>query len=71
MERWQGSSTPDAPDAAPLAPGMVVTFEPVAYLDAPHGPERAMGVRIEDDLIVAEGGPEWLTDAPRELVITD
>ena len=62
----------DAPaDTAPLAPGMVVTIEPGAYLDAPRGSERAMGVRIEDDLIVAEGGPEWLTDAPRELVITD
>ena len=62
----------DAPaDTPPLAAGMVVTIEPGAYLDAPTGPERAMGVRIEDDLIVAEGGPEWLTDAPRDLVTTD
>lgn len=62
----------DAPEETPpLAAGMVVTIEPGAYLDAPPGQERAMGVRIEDDLIVAGGGPEWLTDAPRDLVITD
>jgi Xaa-Pro aminopeptidase len=51
-----------------LAAGMVVTIEPGAYFDA--GPARDlgwMGVRIEDDLVVADGGPEWLTDAPREL----
>jgi Xaa-Pro aminopeptidase len=62
----------EAPDGAPpLAAGMVVTIEPGAYIDAPAGSGRAMGVRIEDDLIVAGGGPEWLTDAPRDLVITD
>lgn len=54
----------DAPDGGgTLAPGMVVTIEPGAYLDEP--PE--MGVRIEDDLAVTSDGPEWLTHAPREL----
>lgn len=50
--------------SAPLAAGMVVTIEPGAYPDG-------TGVRIEDDLVVADGGPEWLTDAPRELVVTE
>lgn len=54
----------DAPEGGPaLAPGMVVTIEPGAYLDAP----AEMGVRIEDDLAVTSDGPEWLTHAPREL----
>lgn len=60
----------DAPgDTPPLAAGMVVTIEPGAYLDAPAGSERAMGARIEDDLVVGDAGPEWLTDAPRDLVV--
>lgn len=62
----------DAPDDAPrLAEGMVVTIEPGAYIDAPPGSERAMGARIEDDLVVAGGGPEWLTNAPRDLVVVE
>ena len=54
-----------------LAEGMVVTIEPGAYIDAPQGSERAMGARIEDDLVVAGGGPEWLTNAPRDLVVVE
>ena len=50
--------------SAPLAAGMVVTIEPGAYPDG-------TGARIEDDLVVADGGPEWLTDAPRELVVVE
>ena len=62
----------DAPGDAPrLAAGMVVTIEPGAYIDAPQGSERAMGARIEDDLVVAGGGPEWLTNAPRDLVVVE
>lgn len=49
---------------APLAAGMVVTIEPGAYPDS-------TGARIEDDLVVAGGGPEWLTDAPRELSVVE
>jgi Xaa-Pro aminopeptidase len=62
----------DAPAEAPLlAAGMVVTIEPGAYIDAPEGSGRAMGVRIEDDLVVAGGEPEWLTSAPRDLVVVN
>ena len=49
---------PELP-AEPLAAGMVFTLEPGAYL------EGWGGARIEDDVVVMDGGPHWLTDAPR------
>jgi Xaa-Pro aminopeptidase len=45
-----------------LKAGSVVTIEPGVYL-----PGRG-GIRIEDDLLVLEGGSETLTSAPRELL---
>ncbi len=58
----------DAPgDAGTLAAGMVVTIEPGVYLDDPSAGAACTGARIEDDLVVTNDGPEWLTHAPREL----
>jgi Xaa-Pro aminopeptidase len=48
-----------------LEPGMVLTVEPGIYIapDEPSVPAewRGIGVRIEDDVLVAAGGPEVLT----------
>jgi hypothetical protein len=40
----------------PLRPGMVITVEPGVYF-----PDRKMGIRIEDDVLVTEGAPKNLT----------
>lgn len=45
-------STPDGP----LRAGMVVTIEPGIYL-----PDRKLGIRIEDDILVTPQGPKNLT----------
>ncbi len=59
-------------DPRPLAPGMVLTVEPGLYV--PAGDEaapaemRGVGIRIEDDVLVTEGGRENLTaTVPKEI----
>lgn len=42
--------------AEKLEPGMIITIEPGAYL-----PERGGGARMEDNILVTEGGPEVLS----------
>jgi Xaa-Pro aminopeptidase len=49
--------------AVDLAPGMVITCEPGLYLP------NWGGVRIEDSILIAEGGPESLTSFPRDALI--
>ncbi|HFE45201.1 MAG TPA: M24 family metallopeptidase [Nannocystis exedens] len=51
----------------PLRPGYVLTIEPGLYIaadDERAPPElRGIGIRIEDDILVSETGPEVLSDA--------
>jgi len=76
---WLGLDVHDAgsyrgPDGAarPLEAGMVFTIEPGLYVDpeddsAPPG-LRGLGIRIEDDILVTDGGHENLTAAiPRTV----
>ena len=57
----------DAHDAGdyetPLKPGTVITVEPGIYI-----PEEAIGVRLEDDILITETGPQILSqNLPRKL----
>ncbi len=64
LGHWIGMDVHDVGDySTPLAPGMVLTLEPGIYL-----PDEALGVRIEDDVLVTATGAEWLsTGAPRTV----
>jgi Xaa-Pro aminopeptidase len=68
---WLGLDVHDVGDYVegghdvPLEPGMVLTVEPGLYIpvDTDAGPTllRGSGVRIEDDVLVTEHGPDVLT----------
>ncbi len=62
LSHWLGMDVHDVGDyGTPLAPGMVLTVEPGLYL-----PDEAIGIRIEDDVLVTATGAEVLSaDAPR------
>jgi Xaa-Pro aminopeptidase len=49
------------PGNTPFSPGMVLTLEPGLYL-----PDEAIGIRIEDDILVTDDGHEVLSgELPR------
>jgi Xaa-Pro aminopeptidase len=57
LSHWLGMEVHDVGDySTPLRPGMVLTIEPGIYL-----PQEALGVRIEDDVLVTAAGAEWLS----------
>ena len=56
VSHYVGLDCHDVGDRELLAPGMVVTMEPGAYL-----PELGFGVRIEDDALITESGAELLS----------
>lgn len=66
-----GLEAHDLEGNGPLAPGMVITIEPGIYI----GPAmtgvpaayRAIGIRIEDDVLVTPAGHRVLSNAPRTI----
>jgi Xaa-Pro aminopeptidase len=75
---WLGIDVHDAGmyarggQSRPLEPGMVVTVEPGLYIaaDDESAPAdlRGIGIRIEDDVLVTEEGPDILTkDTPKTV----
>jgi Xaa-Pro aminopeptidase len=63
LSHWIGMDVHDIGGGAPLAPGMAFTIEPGIYL-----PTEALGVRIEDDILVTGSGYVILSrGAPRAV----
>lgn len=62
-----GLETHEAPSLrlypGPLRAGMTFTLEPGIYLP------RRIGIRIEDDILLGETGPRYLTTSPRDLIV--
>jgi len=63
LSHWIGMDVHDVGGLLPLAPGMVFTVEPGIYL-----PDEALGVRIEDDVLVTADGYLLLSKGAPRLV---
>jgi len=64
VSHYVGMSTHDVGKPEPFEPGVVITVEPGVYI-----PEKNLGIRIEDTILVTRDGYEILTgDAPKEIV---
>lgn len=63
---YLGLDVHDTGTRGPLRPGMVITVEPGIYISPAEDIDPRwwnIGVRIEDDVLVTEGGPEVLSAA--------
>eukprot|EP00271_Cylindrocystis_brebissonii_P003128 TRINITY_DN13886_c0_g1_i2.p1 TRINITY_DN13886_c0_g1~~TRINITY_DN13886_c0_g1_i2.p1 ORF type:complete len:166 (+),score=17.01 TRINITY_DN13886_c0_g1_i2:633-1130(+) len=64
---WLGMDVHDCATVGlnqPLEPGVVLTIEPGLYIrpkDAPGSRYAGIGVRIEDDVLITDGGPQVFT----------
>ncbi len=64
VSHYVGMSTHDVGASEPFEPGVVITVEPGVYM-----PDKSLGIRIEDTVLVTRDGYEILTDgAPKEIV---
>jgi Xaa-Pro aminopeptidase len=63
VSHYVGMSTHDVGATEPFDPGVVITVEPGVYM-----PDKGLGIRIEDTVLVTRDGYEILTDgAPKEI----
>jgi Xaa-Pro aminopeptidase len=64
VSHYIGMSVHDVGNQEPFEPGVVITVEPGVYM-----PEKALGIRIEDTVLVTQDGCEVLTGAaPKEIL---
>ena len=63
VSHYVGMSTHDVGKSVPFEPGVVITVEPGIYV-----PDKALGIRIEDTVLVTRDGYEILTGGvPKEI----